>query len=67
MTLTTFVTVIQISASKFDVFKFNGTSQKSIHPQTREKGALVTCWESTSQNDDYCFKLAEKMNQDAKK
>ena len=60
--MTTFVTVMQVSANKFDVFKFNGISQKSIYPQTREKGILISCWESNEQNDKYCFGLAEKMN-----
>ena len=58
----TFVTVIQIGAKKFDVFHFNGETQKNIYPQTREKGALVTCWESNQQNDKYFFELAEQMN-----
>lgn len=58
----TFVTVIQVSANKFDVFKFVGNTQKSIYPQTSEKGIVVACWESNAQNDKYCFDLAEKMN-----
>ena len=58
----TFVTVIQIAANKFDVFKFNGETQKSIYPQTRLKGILITCWESNTQNDKYCFHLAETNN-----
>lgn len=60
--MTTFVTVMQVSANKFGVFKFNGNSQKSIYPQTREKGIVISCWVSNEQNDKYCFELAEKMN-----
>ena len=59
--MTTFVTVMQ-TKNGFDVFKFNGNSQKSIYPQTREKGIVISCWESNEQNDKYCFELAEKMN-----
>ena len=58
----TLVTVIQIAPNKFDVFMFNGETQKSIYPQTREKGILITCWDSNVQNDKYCFSLAETMN-----
>lgn len=58
----TFVTVIQVSANGFDVFKFDGNTQKSIYPQTNKKGIVVACFESNEQNDKYCFYLAEKMN-----
>ena len=62
----TLVTVIQTGARTFDVFKFNGENQKSIYPQTRNKGILITCWESSQQNDKYCFELAEKMAKELK-
>lgn len=58
----TFVTVIQTTATKFDVFKFSGATQKSIYPQTNKLGVVVSVWESSDQNDKYCFELAEKMN-----
>ena len=58
----TFVTVIQISASKFDVFFFNGESVGRINRGNDYKGVMVTCFESNKQNDEYCFTLANNMN-----
>jgi len=60
--MNTFIAVLQVSAKNFEVFKFNGNNQKSIYPQIREKGILVSCWESNNQNDKYCFQLCENMN-----
>lgn len=61
-TMKTYTTVIQIEANKFDVFKFNANTQKAIYPQSKEKGITVAIFESTEQNDKYCFELATKMN-----
>lgn len=57
-TMKTFITVTQISASKFDVEKVNAETQSRV----RTKGIMITCWESNEQNDKYCFDLADKMN-----
>jgi hypothetical protein len=54
----TFVTVTQVSANKFDVEKVNAETSSRV----RTKGILVSCWESSNQNDKYCFNLAEQMN-----
>jgi hypothetical protein len=54
----TFVTVTQISAKKFEVEKVTAETQSRV----RTKGILITAWESNKQNDEYCFKLANEMN-----
>jgi hypothetical protein len=56
----TFVTVTQISATKFDVEKVSAETSSRV----RTKGLLVSCWESNQQNDKYCFELAEKMTKE---
>ena len=56
--MTTFVTVTQVSATKFEVEKVNAETSSRV----RTKGILVSCWESSNQNDKYCFNLAEQMN-----
>ena len=56
--MTTFVTVTQISATKFDVEKVNAETQSRV----RTKGILITAWESNEQNNKYCFQLAEQMS-----
>jgi hypothetical protein len=61
-----FATVIQTEANKFDVFKFNAPTQKALYPQTSKVGVTVAVFESTEQNDKYCFELAEKMNANGK-
>jgi len=58
--MNTFVTVTQVSATKFEVEKVNAESQSRV----RTKGILITCWESNQQNDKYCFELAEQMAKD---
>ena len=60
--MTTFTTLIQISANKFDVFKFNAESQSRLYPQTSKVGVAVAIRESTKENDSFIFSLAEKMN-----
>jgi hypothetical protein len=60
--MNTFVTVTQISATKFDVEKVNTETSSRV----RTKGLLVSCWESNQQNDKYCFELAEKMTKELK-
>jgi hypothetical protein len=57
-----FVTVLQISASKFDVLFFTGNTQISIFPLYRKFGIAITIWESNTNNDKYCFQLADKLN-----
>lgn len=64
--MTNFVTLIQTSASKFDVFFFNAETQTRLYPQTREKGVTVHILESTKTNDEFMFSLAEKMNNEAR-
>jgi hypothetical protein len=56
----TFVTVTQISATKFDVEKVSAETSSRV----RTTGLLVSCWESSRQNDKYCFELAEKMTKE---
>jgi hypothetical protein len=56
--MTTFVTVTQVSATKFDVEKVQAESQSRV----KTKGVLISCWPSNQQNDTYCFNLAEQMN-----
>ena len=56
--MTTFVTVTQTTATKFDVEFINAETQSRV----KTKGVLITVWESTPQNDKYCFNLADKMN-----
>lgn len=60
--MTTFVTVIQTKANRFDVFKFNATTQKALYPQTSKVGITVAVFEATEQNEKYCFGLVEQMN-----
>lgn len=61
-TIKRFVTVIQISAYKFDVFFFDGESESRLYPQTSLKGVTVHACESNKHNDKYCFKLANDLN-----
>ena len=56
----TFVTVTQISATKFDVEKVSAETISRV----RTKGVLISYWESNPQNDKYCFELAEKMEKE---
>lgn len=58
----TFTTVIQLSAYKFDVFKFEAETIGSLYPQTSLKGVTVHICESNKQNDKYCSKLANDLN-----
>jgi len=60
--MTTFTTLIQISANKFDIFKFNAESQSRLYPQTSKVGVTLAIRESNKENDSYLFLLAEKMN-----
>ncbi len=57
----TLTTVIQTKEG-FEVFKFEGNTQKSIYPEVRKKGALVSCWESTPENDKFCEYLAKSLS-----
>jgi hypothetical protein len=54
----TFITVTQISATKFDIEKVNAETSSRV----RTKGLLISVWESNKQNDIYCFELAAKLS-----
>jgi hypothetical protein len=60
----TYTTVIQISATKFDVFKFNANIPAFANSGDQRKGILITIYESNKENDTYCFELSEKMNKE---
>lgn len=57
-----FVTVIQVSASQFEVFKFNAETETTVNTGDDYKGVLVACLETNTENKMHCFELAEKMN-----
>jgi len=57
-----FVTVTQITSTKFDVEFLQAETSTRIKP----KGMLITVWERNEQNERYCFNLAELMNNNFK-
>lgn len=56
--MTTFVTVTQVSSSKFDVEFIKAETQSRV----KTNGILISCWVSNPENDKYCFNLAELNN-----
>jgi hypothetical protein len=57
-----FVTVIQVSASKFDVMFFHGETSSRLFPQTSKHGVCVHIAEATKDSEIAAFKLAENMS-----
>ena len=57
-----YVTVIQISADKFDVFKFSNVTPAQLRVGVSSKGVLIACRESDKHNDKFCFNLAQQFN-----